>query len=179
MRALAAEIVGGEVEEALAVEFSLGDAIQRGGREEGRGVGAAGARRHAVEQVPDVVAVEEEVVRADGGPGDEGAAGVDDLRRRVVVEQQRVPAHDLQIHGWGGTRLRLPSSSSICFRKARGVLFRGSMGYWSSRVCLFDSMAETGRPPPRGGGGGQYGIFVHCRDTCQFRLIALLAFPFQ
>lgn len=151
MRALAAEIVGGEVEEALAVEFSLGDAIQRGGREEGRGVGAAGARRHAVEQVPDVVAVEEEVVRADGGPGDEGAAGVDDLRRRVVVEQQRVPAHDLQIHGWG----------------ARGCVFLLLLRFVSAMRAEYYSGARWGigvlgfvcstrwqkRDAPRGGRG--------------------------
>jgi len=49
--------------------------------------------------VADVVAVEKEVRRADGRPGDEGAAGVDDLGRRVVVEQQGVPPHYLQIHG--------------------------------------------------------------------------------
>jgi hypothetical protein len=33
------------------------------------------------------VAVKEEVHRADGHPRDEGATGVDDLCRRVIVEQ--------------------------------------------------------------------------------------------
>ena len=56
-------------------------------------------RRDAVEEVADVVAGKEEIGRAGDGPGDKGTAGVYDLRRRVVVKEQRVPSHDLQIHG--------------------------------------------------------------------------------
>jgi hypothetical protein len=40
-----------------------------------------------------------EVRRTDGGPGDEGAAGVYGIRCHVIVEQQGVVPHDLQIHG--------------------------------------------------------------------------------
>jgi hypothetical protein len=48
--------------------------------------------------VPDVVALKEEVHRADSRPRDEGATGVDDLCRRVVVEQG--PSLAATIRAW-------------------------------------------------------------------------------
>lgn len=54
------------------------------------------ARRDSIEEVADIVAVEEE--GGVGGAGDEGVPRVHESRRRVVVEQQRVPALHRQIH---------------------------------------------------------------------------------
>lgn len=50
-------------------------------------------RRRAGEKVADVVAVDEE-----GVPVDEGFVGVDERRRRIVVEQEGVASHYFQIH---------------------------------------------------------------------------------